>query len=64
MEVTAAWLRFPSFNLEPLKQTYRRLTVATYRYESGGGTFIRELPVNAVGFVTAYPDFWALEAGT
>ena len=64
MEVTAAWLRFPSFNLEPLKQTYRRLTVATYRYESGGGTFIRELPINAVGFVTAYPDFWALEAGT
>lgn len=63
-EVTAAWLRFPSFSLEPLKQTYRRIAAATYRYESGGGTFVRELPVHASGFVTDYPDFWTLEAAT
>jgi len=34
--VTAAWLRFPDFNLEPLDQLYRRLDAATYRYESAG----------------------------
>jgi hypothetical protein len=61
-EVKAAWLRFPSFSLEPLPQTYRRLGVATYQYESGGGTFVRDLTVNAIGFVTAYPDFGVLEA--
>jgi hypothetical protein len=59
--VKAAWLRFPGFNFEPLEQTYRRLDLSTYRYESAGGRFIRELTVNAAGFVTSYPDFWALE---
>jgi len=29
-----------------------------YRYESGGGAFVRELTVNAAGFVTHYPDFF------
>lgn len=61
-EVKAAWLRFPGFTLEPLEQLYRRTTAATYRYESAGGRFTRELAVNATGFVTSYPDFWTREA--
>jgi hypothetical protein len=61
--VKAAWLRFPSFTLEPLDQVYRRLAVETYRYESAGGEFVRDLTVNPAGFVTSYPDFWAFEAG-
>ena len=60
-EVRAAWLRFPSFKLEPLVQIYRRLNETTYRYESAGGSFIRELTVNSSGFVTKYPDFWEME---
>lgn len=60
-EVRAAWLRFPSFALEPLEQRYSRIDAATYRYESAGGAFVTELPVNAAGFVTTYPNFWALE---
>ena len=60
--VRAAWLRFPSFALEPLEQVYRRIDEGTYRYESAGGRFVRELPVNAAGFVTLYPDFWQAEA--
>ena len=59
--VKAAWLRFPSFTLEPLDQVYRRIAVTTYRYESAGGEFVRNLTINAAGFVTDYPDFWALE---
>jgi uncharacterized protein len=62
VEVQAAWLRFPSFTLEPLVQLYRRLDVATYRYESAGGRFVTELQVNAAGFVTSYPNFWQMEA--
>ena len=61
-KVNAAWLRFPSFILEPLEQIYRRLDVATYRYESAGGTFVAELEVNAAGFVTRYPNIWEAEA--
>jgi hypothetical protein len=56
--VRAAWLRFPSFALEPLSQTYRRLEERLYRYSSAGGKFVRDLPVDAAGFVTEYPDYW------
>lgn len=62
--VRAAWLRFPSFRLEPLEQLYRRIDVATYRYQSAGGKFIAELQVNEAGFVTRYPDFWQAEVGS
>ena len=58
----AAWLRFPSFHLEPLEQLYRRVDVATYRYESAGGRFVADLEVNADGFVIRYPDIWEVEA--
>ena len=62
--VQAAWLRFPSFTLEPLDQLYRRIYFATYRYESVGGRFVTELQVNPVGLVTRYPNFWHVEAGS
>lgn len=60
-EVRAAWLRFPSFTFEPLPQVYRRLSEEKYRYESDGGAFVRDLTVNAAGFVTRYPDFFEAE---
>ncbi|HJR62450.1 MAG TPA: putative glycolipid-binding domain-containing protein [Gemmatimonadaceae bacterium] len=62
--VRAAWLRFPGFTLEPLEQIYRRDAELTYRYESGGGEFVRDLDVNDAGFVTHYPDFWKAELTT
>lgn len=61
VQVKAAWLRFPSFTLEPLEQLYRRIEAATYRYESAGGRFVTELEVNTAGFVTRYPNFWQVE---
>ncbi|HEY3131367.1 MAG TPA: putative glycolipid-binding domain-containing protein [Acidobacteriota bacterium] len=60
-EVVAAWLRFPSFNIEPLRQSYRRLSQDSYRYQSGGGRFEAELKVNSYGFVTLYPEVWQEE---
>lgn len=62
-KVRAAWLRFPSFSLEPLEQSYRRLAERRYRYESAGGRFTAELEVSASGFVTQYPGFCQVEAG-
>jgi len=59
--VRAAWLRFPSFKLEPLDQTYTRLDESTVEYESGGGTFVRKLKVNDAGLVLEYPDYWEAE---
>lgn len=57
-EVNAAWLRFPSFELEPLTQVYTRLDDSTYRYSSRGGEFVRDLAVNEAGLVTNYPELW------
>jgi hypothetical protein len=62
-QVQAAWLRFPSFALEPLEQLYRRLDVTTYRYTSAGGKFTTDLQVNAAGFVTLSPHFFQVESG-
>ena len=61
--VSAAWLRFPSFNLERLDQTYTRLDDLTVKYESRDGSFVRNLKVNNAGLVTEYPDYWIAEAG-
>lgn len=62
-EVSAAWLRFPSFKLERLDQTYTRLDENTYRYESAGGKFARDITVSGFGLVTEYPDYWTEEKG-
>jgi hypothetical protein len=61
-EVNAAWLRFPSFQLERLPQRYRRLEEGRYRYESAGGQFVAELNVDPSGFVIDYPNLWQAEA--
>jgi len=55
--VQAAWLRFPSFALEPLAQVYTCLDRHSFLYESGG-RFVAELDVDDAGLVTTYPDFW------
>jgi hypothetical protein len=60
-EVKAAWLRFPSFNLEPLTQIYSRLDETSYRYSSNNGEFVRDIKVNEMGFVTDYPGLWEVE---
>jgi uncharacterized protein len=62
VSVRAAWLRFPSFKLEPLEQTYRRLSEFRYHYESGGGSFVSEIEVDEEGFATRYADFFEVEA--
>jgi uncharacterized protein len=61
-EIHAAWLKFPSFNLEPLAQRYHRLEDKIYRYESGDGRFKADLVVNQIGFITHYPGIWIAES--
>ena len=60
-EVQAAWLKFPTFNLELLPQQYSRVDETTYRYESAGGQFVADLKVNRAGFVVDYPGLWQAE---
>ena len=57
--VRAAWLRFPSFELEVLEQTYTRLLERRYQYTSG--SFRAELEVNEAGLPTSYAGVWVAE---
>ena len=63
-EISAAWLRFPTFELEPLPQLYRRVDESTYHYESDSGQFVADLQVNPTGFITNYPGIWQAVATT
>jgi uncharacterized protein len=62
-QVRAAWLRFPSFALEPLEQSYARLEENLYQYESAGGRFVARVTVDEEGLVTRYGDFWVRVSG-
>ena len=57
--VKAAWLRFPSFELEPLAQFYTRVDRKLYRYESGGGSFVAPVTVDEFGLVVNYGELWS-----
>ena len=59
-DVRAAWLRFPSFSLEPLEQRYSRIDNSIYNYQSKTG-FEKDITVDNFGLVTEYPDFWIQE---
>lgn len=60
-EVRAAWLRFPSFNLELLEQIYERISENKYAYESAGGAFRVEIETDESGLATRYGNFWEIE---
>ena len=55
--VTAAWIRFPELEIQPLSQRYTRLAKNTYRYESDPG-FSTEIMVDDLGLVTTYRGGW------
>ena len=61
VHLRAAWLRFPSFQLEPLEQSYTRVRANLYRYESAGGRFVASVEVDEAGLVTEYGEIWARE---
>lgn len=57
-EVTAAWVRFPGLELQPLVQKYTRLGRTTYLYESRGGSYQSQLEVDEYGLVVNYANSW------
>lgn len=57
-DVTAAWIRLPECELEPLAQRYTRIGERRYLYESRGGAFTAELEVDEHGLVLDYPPAW------
>jgi hypothetical protein len=58
IEVAAAWVQFPSLDLEILNQRYQRLDRSQYRYESPGHQFAAMLVVDNLGLVRTYEGLW------
>lgn len=56
LEVTAAWVRFPSLRVEPLRQRYERIGRSRYAYSSG--SFKAELLTDTFGLVRRYGNYW------
>ncbi|HKV30479.1 MAG TPA: putative glycolipid-binding domain-containing protein [Candidatus Dormibacteraeota bacterium] len=54
--VTAAWVRFPSLDVERLEQSYECLAERRYRYRSG--RFTADLAVDVDGMVLQYGVNW------
>jgi hypothetical protein len=54
--VAAAWVRFPSLEVQRLEQTYERLAERRYRYRSG--RFTADLEVDDDGTVLQYGMNW------
>jgi uncharacterized protein len=54
--VTAAWVRLPSLEVEPLQQSYERLETSRYRYRAG--SFTADLTVDDESLITRYGANW------
>ena len=59
-KILAAWVKFPSFEVERLEQIYTCIDNHNYVYESGT-SFKAKLRVNDNKFVIQYPDYWELD---
>jgi uncharacterized protein len=62
--VQAAWLRFPSFTLEVLDQTYTRLSDRLYQYVSSQSESATQVTVDDFGLAITYDDSWSREPST
>jgi uncharacterized protein len=59
--VRAAWVGFPGLEVEPLEQSYERLSEETYRYRAGA--FEADLVVDQTGLVIRYgTQYWSAVA--
>ena len=58
-EVAAAWVRFPSLEVQRLDQRYERIAKDVFRYSSG--SFRADLAVDEDGLALDYPGGWVRE---
>lgn len=55
-DISAAWIRFPSLEIMPLKQSYERASDNSYIYRSSN--FSSEIEVDSTGMVKCYGNVW------
>jgi hypothetical protein len=57
-EVTAAWVKFPTLDVVPLRQIYRRVGPHAYEYEAPELQFATEIECDEEGVVRTYGGLW------
>jgi hypothetical protein len=57
-EVDVAYVAAPELEVSRERQRYTRLDARRWRFESDGGAFVREIEVDAYGFVESYPGLF------
>jgi len=62
-DVMAAWVRLPSLEIAPLRQTYRRMEATIYQYDAPDLQFRATLEVDEDGIVRKYGGLWAAVHG-
>jgi len=58
IQVSAAWVQFPSLEVAVLNQNYHRIGPGRYRYESPENDFVALLDVDELGLVQSYEGLW------
>ncbi|GIO29758.1 MULTISPECIES: putative glycolipid-binding domain-containing protein [Paenibacillus] len=61
-EMTAVWVRFPEFDVMPLKQMYTRLGECEYEYRSMSG-YTARLRTDQEGIIREYEGEWIEKSG-
>ena len=57
-EIRAAWVRFPSLEVQAARQSYERLDDRTYRYRGLDSGFTAVITVDGDGFPVDYEGIW------
>jgi uncharacterized protein len=60
-ETVAAWLDTSDWKFKPLVQSYERLSINSFEYQSPAHDYREKLRTDQFGFVVEYPKLWKAE---
>lgn len=58
LKIRAAWVRFPTLSVQPVAQTYTRLSATRYRYRNEDSGYEGHIDVDELGLPISYEGVW------
>jgi hypothetical protein len=62
LKIRAAWVRFPTLSVQPVAQSYTRLSATRYRYRNEDSGYEGHIDVDELGLPVSYQDVWTRTA--
>lgn len=62
LQVRAAWIRFPTLTVQPVAQSYTRLSATRYRYRNEDSGYEGHIDVDELGLPMSYEGVWTRTA--